>query len=222
MKVVIPYIETNTDELRYCLRSIEKYIEDPEVIIIGAKPEWIKDVDYIFYKDNPTYCLKERNIFEKIIIVKEDFFFFNDDHILLEPFDKNTYHYSGTLSSRIKEFKPSNDCRKTVENTLELYGDIKNYYRHCPMFLQRNLLDPLTQLDWNKPWGYCLKSIYCHLNNIEGNEYNDLKIRDTSTAQSITETIEGRPYFSTDNGSYSNGMVSVLKKLFPGKSKFEK
>jgi hypothetical protein len=205
--ILIPYIYAGP-ELKYCLRSIEKYAPQ-EVTVIGDKPAF--DVKYIPYKGE-QFKFKERNIFEKTLLMKEDFWLFNDDFFLLDPIGEN--HYSGLLSERIQGYRPSNNCRITVQNTFDLFGEIPNYYRHGPMFIERDKLEKLTALDWNKEWGYCLKSAYCYLNNIPGIDYPDMKIREPKTKAEILKLIEGREYFSTGDGVINNAMIEVLEHLY--------
>jgi hypothetical protein len=214
--IVIPYIRAGV-ELKYCLRSIEKFAAD-EITIIGDLPKGIKNVNYIPYKREDTK-FKERNIFNKTLLATEDFYLFNDDFFLLAAIGEN--HYSGLLSERIAGYKHSNNCRITVQNTFDEFGEMPNYYRHGPMFIERDKLEKLTQLDWNKAWGYCLKSAYCHLNQIKGTDYPDLKIREPLTKEPILKLIEGREYFSTGDAAISPGMLQVLNTLYPNKSYYE-
>lgn len=219
MKIVIPYREFGGQELKYCLRGIEKYIDDPEITIIGDLPKWIKNVIHIPYKDNKELRWKERNIFSKIMLVDHDFLFFNDDHYLLAPFDESTYHYSGMLNDT--RISLNNSFSRTLFNTIEIFGNIPNYFRHCPMFCKIDILRRIEKLNWNKEWGYCIKSIYCYLAQIEGTEYPDMKIRSYLTEQTIKNMISGRPYFSTGNHSMNGQMIKVLNELYSNKSKFE-
>ena len=219
MKIVIPYKDFNGPELRYTLRGIELFIEDPEITIIGDLPAWVKNVDHIPYNDNPELRFKERNIFEKLLLYNHDFLFFNDDHFLLEPFSKSTYHYSGMLSENI--LQPGNHFRATIKNTLDCFGEIKNYFRHSPLFIERGKLEIIRDLDWNKEWGYCIKSIYAFLHSIEGEDYPDLKIRTHHTYAAIKKLIEYRPYFSTGNYAINSDMIKVLEELYPKKSIYE-
>lgn len=220
MKIAIPYIESKTDELKYCLRGIEMYVDNPEVIIIGDKTEF-KNVEHISYKSNSDYRWKELNIFEKLCLVKEDFLYFNDDFFLLKPFDPFTYFYYGGLERRLTELSKSNVLRQVIKNTVDIYGDIKSYHQHNPIFFNRILFDRLTNLDWGKEYGYCIKSIYCHIYNIEGKGYNDLKIRSPHHQKSIKQMIDGRSWFSTDNCAMGKSMISVMEELYPFKSKYE-
>lgn len=218
MKVVIPYKEFNGPELKYTLRGIEKYIENPEVVIIGDLPKWVKNVDHIPFKDKPELQWKEQNIFKKLLLTDFDFLFFNDDHFLLEPFSADTYHFTGMLSQTIY----GHSFKYTIQNTIDSFGDIPSYFRHAPVFVERILLDAIAVLDWDKPWGYCIKSIYCHLKGVHGIDFPDLKIRHCMTEAAIKKAITGRPYFSTGNNAVNASMIKVLEELYPEISKYER
>lgn len=221
MKVVIPYKHFPGPELKYTLRAIERFIDDPEVIIIGDLPVWVRNVTHIPFKDNEDLKWKERNIFEKILLVKDDFLFFNDDHFLLKKFTPDIYHYSGTLAELKQRYSLSNSFRKTIQNTINVYGDIPNYFRHAPILVERDKLESLTELDWSIAWSYCIKSAYCHVNEIKGEDYPDLKFRHQISEENIRKQIEGRPYFSTGNAAMGRSMVKVLESLYPNKSIYE-
>lgn len=217
MKICIPFKDSKSYELKYTLRGIEQFIDNPEIFIIGDKPKF-KNINHIPFKDHPLLRNKERNIFYKLLLMKDDFLFFNDDHYLLEPY-KETYDYYGTLSDTAS--KLSNSFSHTLINTIKIFGDIRSYFRHNPMFIKRNSLESLTNLDWNKNWGYCVKSIYAALEAVEGNEYPDLKIRTSLSENEIKKLIEGRKYFSSGNSAMNNAMLKVLNDLYPVKSKYE-
>lgn len=222
MLIVIPYKDYRGLELMYCLRGIEKFIDDPVIVIVGDKPNWLQNVEHIPAGDRLEFQFKERNIFEKILLVKEDFLFFNDDHFLLATFDKNTYHYSGKLSTQIQSYHASNEVRKTLQNTYDLFGDIDNYFRHGPIFCKHKTINTLSCLDWDKHWGYCVKSIYCHLDGVKGTEYPDLKIREGRGYAEIKNMTAGRQYFSTGTYAVNGNMLAFLEETYPYKSKFEK
>lgn len=221
MICVIPYKDYGGVELKYCLRGIEKFVSGAEIILIGKKPEWVRNVEHIPFEDEKLLHFKERNIFMKILQVKRDFLFFNDDHYLLQPFDKNTYHYSGSLPARMHGYG-SNQFSNTIRNTIDIIGDADNYFRHGPIWCRHTVLEALKVFDWNVPWGYCVKSLYCHYAGIKGTEYPDLKIRIALTLDQIKFTTHGREYFSTGNHCMNKDMLQFLEETYPGKSQFEK
>lgn len=214
MTIIIPYKRNGSgEELRYCLRGIAKFIEDPEITIIGDKPNWVRNVTHIPFKDNPLFKYKSRNIYEKIKD-HENFLFFNDDHFLLKPWE-NKFHYSGTIKQQFDKVI-GGAYKQTLQNTLDIFGDIKNFDTHCPIFYERLNID----VDWNKGGGYCIKSIYCHLNGIEGEEYPDFKVRRLIYEKELREAIKDRPYFSTGD-ALQPPTITVLNELYPEKSIYE-
>lgn len=221
MLCVIPYKDYGGPELKYCLRGIEKYVPDAEIILIGKQPEWVSNVEHIPFEDEKLLSSKEKNIFLKILQVKRDFLFFNDDHFLLQPFNKDTYHFSGSLSTRMNSYGV-NPFSKTIRNTIEIIGDADNYFRHGPIFCRHVVLEALKVFDWDVPWGYCVKSLYCHYACIKGTEYPDLKIRIPLNHEQIKFTTRGRQYFSTGNLCMNKDMLDFLEGTYPEKSHFEK
>lgn len=214
MKVIIPYKNVSTPELKYCLRGIEKYVDNPEVTVIGDKPTWYKG-NYIAFKEHPLIRYKSRNIYEKIKSYK-NFLFFNDDHFLLRPWE-NAYHYSSRIGDMLNGNHISTPYRKTLENTFNLFGNIKNFDIHCPIYYKSLDLD---YLDWDVSDGYCIKSIYCHLHGIHGTEYPDCKIRNLTYEKELRALLKDRLYFSTGN-VMNKPMITILDELYPDKSQWE-
>lgn len=221
MICVIPYKDYGGHELKYCLRGIEKFVPGAEVILIGQLPEWVKNVEHISFPDEKELCFKEKNIFLKILQVKRDFLFFNDDHYLLQPFSKDTYHFTGRLLNKMLEYG-TNQFRYTIGNTIEIIGDADNYFRHGPIWCRHVVLEALAVFDWDVPWGYCVKSLYCHYAGIKGTEYPDLKIRIPQNIQQLKTITKHREYFSTGNHCMNKDMLVFLEETFPDKSHFEK
>lgn len=76
--------------------------------------------------------------------------------------------------------------------------------------------------DWSKWYGYCLKTLYCVMNGIEGEQINDIKIRMPLAAEEIKAQITGRKWFSIGDRCFQpGGMMEVLQTLYPNKSKYE-
>lgn len=227
-------------ELKYCLRSIEKHLTGyGHIFIIGHKPAFLNDkVIHIPASDEDKTFWKERNIFNKIMIacgderVTEDFLFMNDDHFLLCNFIGNgfPYYYSGYLmeySDRPDQYgnsaKNTYDIMK-VKNELARYWDI-----HCPIIYNKTMFVQLSVYDWNKKYGYCIKSLYCEHHNIDayygedtGWEYPDLKINEAISSTLINKLIDGRLFFSIGNRAFDGGIVNVLGELYPSRSKYER
>jgi hypothetical protein len=220
----------NNLELRYCLRSIEKYLTGySDVFIVGDLPDWLRNVIHIpcYDQGDKTYD-KERNIYTKIMAacaderVSEDFLFINDDHYLLQGYEagKFPYYCHGWLRNQMTV----TDYKHTVSNTMKAFEDSMPYFDiHCPIRYNKFKFEAaMSQLVWSKPFGYCIKTGYC--NNIIGlkaTECPDLKINEAYPAQKIRQMLTGRPWFSVGDRSFDGGIRRVLQDLYPHKSKYE-
>lgn len=212
MDVVIPLKKQGEyNELKYALRGLQVYYPDTNVHLIGAKPDWFTG-HHIEAEDDPDPVFKERNIYNKILLAFQHldrFLFLNDDHHILAPVDY--LHHRGTLAAHISTRNPNGSYTHTLRNTLAI-GAVNDYDVHCPIWYEKQAFDKLAALDWNKPWGYGIKSAYCHLNGLHGTEYTDMKFY-----HEIGD-IDGRLWFSTSNGCNLRKLVL----MYPEKSIWEK
>ena len=96
-------------ELRYSLRSIEKYLQDvEEVIIVGDNlPDWINNVTQIILPD--IKGKKQLSIRRKILAAlnyTDEILFMNDDVYFLKPSNDFPYYYHGYLKNYSKPETP--------------------------------------------------------------------------------------------------------------------
>lgn len=213
--IVIPYRITNhTKELRYCMRSIETYLTGVgQVFIVGDLPDWIQNVVHIPFADNPDWRYKERNIYEKTQAacnderVSDPFLFMNDDHYLLGRMAASStpYLYGNCLTSG-----KYNDT--TLSNTFGVLGSWAFYDIHFPiLYSKERYKRAVGRVDWNKHYGYCIKSLYCCYNEIQGARVDDQKLRLPNERPTGT-------WFSTSDKSFTE---SIMQELYPNKSKYE-
>lgn len=210
--IYIPFASgTRTDELRYCLRSIEKYLRNVGVIHIITTddlPEF-KDIYLLSHPDEHKSGRKEWNIINKIRRnAMGRFLFMNDDHYLLSEYDANTFpnYYSGTIFDKLKICSTGNPYYHTISNTARSIGQYAKYFDiHCPMLMDARIINAIAWPDVN--YGYCFKSVYASHAKVEGIEYHDYK--GTLPAN--------RKWFST----HDNCGLEMLQTSFPNKSKYE-
>lgn len=211
----------NDNELRYCLRGIEMYLPHGKVWIVGRKPNWLTNVEFIEFSQSDKYNFASYNIAHKVMKVPIDgeFMFFNDDHFLLKPFNTNTYHYKGLLI----ENKNRSVYQNLIKNTYELLGkDAKDFDTHCPIKYNMTAFRYImNNLDWTKPFGFGIKSVYCNRMRIEGEYYPDLKLSEPTTIENIKFKIKDRDYFSIGNGVINRSFIQFMEELYPIKSKYE-
>lgn len=229
MDIVIPYKNSTSNglELRYTLRGIEKYFPNLEhIFIIGECPTFIHNIIHIPYADSPERQYKQRNIYEKLMTacadkrVSDSFAWMCDDHFLLRPFEPD-YNYRATLQEAIPTFTVNQSYGLTLLNTQSILKDGFDY-GHGPIVLDKEkFVRAMEFVNWNEPWGYAIKTLYCCLNGITGHQYPDLKIKSSFTADKILQLINGRPYFSIDDRGLNHSMKSVLQFLYRQKSIYE-
>lgn len=230
--VVIPLGNRSTQrnrEVRYCLRSIEKHMSGVgNVFIVGDMPDLVQGVIHIPYEEDPRNRFRDRNIMGKMAAacndprVSDTFLMVHDDHFLFADYDAGAfpYYHMGPMNEGVGQYG------KTKENTKSLlsgYSPINNYDCHCPiLFHKERFMRTVAIADWSKWYGYCMKTLYCVMNGIEGEYMDDIKIRMPLLADEIKWSIAGRKWFSIGDRCFApGGMWSVLNELYPNQSKYE-
>ena len=207
--IYIPFLSgSRTDELRYCLRSIQQYLTNVGniyVISTGIFPEF--NIPVIQHKDIDSPGRKEWNVIDKIRnCASGRFLFMNDDHYLLQQYNALEFpnYYSGTIFSKIQEVGNNNPYKHTLRSTARLIGQYAPYYDiHCPMIMDMDIIKDIWLANIN--YGFCWKTVYANAAGIEGIEMKDSK-----------GTIRA-PWFSTNEKVNLN----ELEQLYPLKSKYE-
>lgn len=235
--IVIPLAASKINhlDLRFLLRSIEKYASNVQnVVIVGEKPRWCTNVDVIPHSDASEEKWKERNIYRKLQaacisdLVTGNFTMFNDDYILLDDFDVSDYpfYYKGSVTDSFINNRFSK-YRITMAHTkkfLETRGFLdRNYDSHCPIiFNKEKFLKSFSDFDWNSPYGIGIKSVYCAVNRVDGVYMEDCKIIKKLSLPEIREKCDGRHVISFTDAPLKAGLKEYLEEKFPHKSVFEK
>lgn len=219
MDLVIPLLAHSDNDfldLRYALRGFERFLPHDKVYLIGGKPSWIKKVQHIPAEDSPDTNLREKNIFDKLLLYPGDkFVYCGDDYYLLEPWTEE-YLWDMLLANKLYSMSRFSTYQKTIANTLRVLPAGKNYDTHCPITMKRAPLHSLTRYNWHLPYGYCLQSLYARAAGVVGVQYPDMKMREPFTL----EDLAGRKWFSTADGVVDKSR-KVMEMLYPKKSKYE-
>lgn len=236
--IVIPLIKHDLFdhmELKYTLRSIEKFLTGyRNVYLVGYQPEWCQNVIHIPYSDfgtKPNINIKDKLMAACEVPAITEFLYFNDDHILTQPF--STYNfpffYDGLLFDRIHK-KNQTVYNKLVEKTWEILYSQPNhqnnffYYDvHTPILIDCFAFkDIMSQYNWSD-MGYLVKSLYA--NNLPINNHQQTKdikvLRPIREKAHWLEIIQNNPVVSTDAGTLNDLFVEVMEEMFPKKSKYE-
>lgn len=237
--IIIPLKKSkdNYEDLKFCLRSVEKYVENyRDVWIIGDLPPWIKNVKNIPFSDAKSKEWKEKNILDKIQAccmnrsITEDMFFFNDDFVVLKPIDatRYPYYYKGTCEQSY-HVNQRNPYRITMYHTMKFlegrgFKD-RNFDIHTPIIYNKKKFMStfdIGDIDFRTKYGYGIKTLYCSVNKVKPVFMEDCKLGNGKTREEIFESINDRSIFSYNDFALRGELKGVLNELFPEKSKFEK
>lgn len=138
------------DDLKYSLRSIAKFYPENKVWIVGYKPSWVKNVNYLPVKQTRD---KWKNSITNIIAaceckdISEDFILMNDDFFMIEPnvpIEIISNANLGLLSKTIIKYRtmrsPWFDAFSQVRDLLKRIGVSEPYYdyeAHLPLQINK-------------------------------------------------------------------------------------
>jgi hypothetical protein len=235
MDLVVPLGKSKTDylDLRYALRSIEKFTTIDKVFLIGEKPSWIQNVIHHSYPDTKGEAWKERNIAEKtglacqIAELSDNFLFSNDDIVFLKETDVENYPYYSKGTCYGSMLKNKSTYRATMNHTRKVLAELGledfNADGHCPIiFNKEKFLTSFTGKMWDVPYGYGMKTIYCAKNGIQTEFMKDLKFHTKMTKEDVKLYTQGRHVFSFSDGALKTGVREYLEELLPSPSKYER
>jgi hypothetical protein len=216
-------------ELKYCLRSIEKHLTGVgNVFIVGHMPEWVTRCIHLPFEEDPRNRFRDRNIMLKMLEackddrVSDDFLMVHDDHFMLADYEagKFPYYHMGPMNEGQGQY---GETKQNTKSLLSFTESFNNYDAHCPILFNKQLfMRSVALADWSKWYGYCLKTLYCVMNAVQGTYIDDLKVRMPYDKDMINKIIAGRKWFSIGDRCFEpGGMMEVLNELYPKPSKYE-
>lgn len=227
------------NELRYSLRSVEKYLKNyGNIYIIGNnRPSFLDNIRYYRVEEtsikpqkNVANCLYVASTLEKL---SNNFLFFNDDFFLLKNTDAltyPTYHNPEKGNDLVKNCKDENYKRK-IENTINKIQELtgKNPYSyydiHLPFVFNKVELNRV--LRWvqyhDDKEGMLIRTLYGNLSNVKGNQVigNSRKINIPLEIDTLKELNRNSRFFSIGDDGLNDDMKQYLQLLYPNKSKYE-
>lgn len=224
----------NDTEIKYSVRSVQKHLSNyRNIIIIGEKPAFFNnEIIHIPYADE--FGNKATNIMAKILCAAKDertsrsFILFNDDYFLLKPTDALTYpyYYKNTLHQALEKNKGNYDFYQHIQYTIkalsQLGFELKNFDSHYPIVYDKSrVIEVVQKYDWNVPFGYIFKSLYCNSIGIEGTHKDDCKLNHPHLLTNWPNITKNMDMFSIGDRCVNKAMEQFLNQLYPEKSKYE-
>jgi glycosyltransferase involved in cell wall biosynthesis len=232
--VVIPFgngSKSANNELRFCLRSIERFLHGyRNIYIVGAIPRWVKNVIHIPHTEGYP---KAYNIYQKIRKaceqegLSEKFIMFNDDYFLIEQVEAWYYpnYYSNKALDYVRTKSGVNPYRMLTEDTVKLFGkDFKYADIHCPIVMEKSKFLQLDQLYEPKKYteGLLVKSMY--LNTFAKTrilERSDPILRGPKTREELEAMELTTEMLSIHDEAINQDFISYIEEKFPDKCSFE-
>lgn len=238
---IIKPSDTNED-LRFSLRSIEKFCKYRKIFIVGYKPIWIKNINYI-----PTIQIKDRwensllNIYTACSSpdISNDFVLMNDDFIAIKPIIdiQNSINVClGPLTEAVNRYKHGQTTwQLTFKDTLNilLKNNIQNPINletHLPFIINKekylSLLASFPDVCNSQCFKVHKRTIYYNIMKdapAPCREIEDVKIKYTFD---LSERWLKEDWISVFDNVIGNEkkfpkLNNYLQRLFPQKSNFE-
>lgn len=233
--------EINSD-LRYSLRSVEKFVPHDKIWIVGYKPFWVTNVKHIPVEQTEN---KWKNSVKNILAacncenISDDFVLMNDDFFAIKPIIdlKDSINLSlGSLKDSVDMHKTKNSnwhhAFELVYNLLKELNIPEPYYdyeSHTPLLINRKKY--LEVMNLPKVKEFMNTSNILHKRTLYKNiekQYipitlnQDVKISVDSQVPAKTKVCDWISVADNESRSkFYPQLNNLLQELFPNPSKFE-
>ena len=221
------------EELRYALRSIERFVENlGRVWIVGHKPAWVQGVEHIPAGD-PSRS-KDANILDKIEAacragVSEKFLRWSDDQIALRPLAWSQFgpYCFGDLAGTPPNGKRWRNRQLATRDWLAARG-LPTWHcdTHTPIPMERRKFLKLAEAGrdcWTVGDGVTVGTWYCNQAG-QPRPLGDHKATLTAALPSLRLRAElaGRWFVGHNDPGFSGELRGLLDEIFPEPSGFER
>lgn len=226
---------SNINEIKFSLRSFQKHLKGlGNLFIVGDDPGIFKNFTHIPLGNIHGFNLA-RNIYEKILAackhpaISNDFICASDDYFLLQDYEAANlpFYYQGDFKQVLNLMSEDNYYKAYVKETYTalLGKDLPTKYFnvHFPiLYNKEKFIEIMSAFDWEKRKSFISKSLYANSLGIEGEQMPDKKFHTPKTKTAIVRQLQGRKYFSTNDGAMNQFMLEFLNEVYSVASIWEK
>lgn len=225
---VYPCRPGDNEELRYSIRSIEKFYPEADVWVIGGKPSWYTG-NFIKIKQTADGFTNVKNSLAAMIdnsLIPDNVIVMNDDFFFLDRVDKFLFYVSGTLKARVLRDINNNINSSYTKKLAHLHNHCKKYVAspldfdiHVPMPVNKAKLSLI--LDESVMWRSNYGNRFAPKSKIK--KIDDVKVYPESiySFKSYDYTKLRYPFISTHDDSFDEVYNNLLRDLLPNPSRFE-
>jgi len=197
------------NEIRFSLRSVERYFNYRHIFIIGEKPEWMTGVIHIKADDPfPNKLMNARKKYKIACMdkrISENFVLMNDDFFFLKQIDVVENYSRGMMRDMIEKHpsKSGYYYKSLIDTKNKLFSlgfeDPIDFEIHAPMvFNKEKLLTVMGMLEENSSRAFSLRSCYGNMMHLEPKEVIDFKAM--NIAEFAYQVKENREIMSINDG----------------------
>lgn len=224
------------NELRFSLRSIEKYgLGVRNVYIIGTCPSWIRNIFHVEAIDPYGVENADGNIISKVLAacsiseLSDDFLFINDDHILLQQVNIRDIppYNKGLLEEFVRGKNTQGIYIRRLSETLRVLRERKlptlHFDCHTPIVINKHKFpNVVSKFDYDTGVGYGMKSLYGNSLRLESPFLPDLNIKTIMTETMIMNATRDKTHMAFNDRGLNHDLMLFLEKRFYKPSKYEK
>lgn len=216
------------NEIRYSLRSAERYFPHSKVFVVGECPAWLNNAVHIPAAD--PYGNKLKNSIHKLHTAVQDerlphhFVLMNDDFFFLKPLDTLAVYYKGLIEETLNAH-PTNagyyyEAMWLTRVLLEKAGieNPRDYSVHFPMIFDKVRVNWLCSSMRYQREGVLFRTVYANYFKLGGQRREDVKIK------SVTDILKTKTLdvLSTDDEIVLTPEFQTwISKKFPKPSRYE-
>ena len=231
--------ENDSEELRYSLRSL-KNIPHERVVIVGEKPEWVTNVEFIPVAQTKT---KHQNwgmnlsAAVRSSYISDDFIMMNDDFFIMKKIQDMPDLNLGTMKQVIDSYnKRYPEGSEYIDKMTKLYTMLVenghenplSYELHVPVVLNKRRVLDMYSAAGSQPI-YQFRSYYGNYFNVSSTTVRDVKVfldpshNDPLYNEDPEKYLSAQTFLSTTGGSFERGEPGdFIRKMFPEKSPYER
>lgn len=220
----------DNNEIRYSLRSAEKYFKHSKVFIVGERPAWLQNIEHIEAID--PYDNKLKNSIHKLhAAVQEErlpqrFVLMNDDFYFAKETKTLPVYHKGSLSGTLGRHPTSSgyyyEAMWVTKMLLEKAGieNANDYSLHFPMVFDKARVHWLCSSMRYKREGFLFRTFYANYFKLKGTERSDVKLKGQNTAAVLNKLAFDM--FSTDDDIIASPVFQKwIAKKYPKPSRYE-
>ena len=220
----------HNNEIRFSMRSAEKFFKFRNIVIVGDLPEWARNVIHIQVDD--VFKNKLQNARTKYLAacndprVSKDFILMNDDFFFLKPVEKILNYSRGTSERQIDMHETKagyyfESIRRTKARleSLGFTGKVMDFEVHAPMVFNKEKLKNVIQVVGGMVT-CLLRTCYGNLEDLDFQVTRDFKVSDIWKLRKVVDG--GKEFLSiTDSMVVSDDFRKWIWETFPEPSKYE-